>query len=55
MVEFDRNKNVKLVKFKDNSNKFSRSFSSDYKIVRRQDAPLVYEMNASIYIFTRIR
>tara|TARA_B110001450_G_C17610717_1_gene477163 strand:- start:434 stop:1177 length:744 start_codon:yes stop_codon:yes gene_type:complete len=53
MVEFDRNKNVKLVKNKDNSNKFSRSFSSDYSIVRRQDAPLVYEMNASIYIFTR--
>ena len=53
MVEFDRKKNVKLVKFKDNSNKFSRSFSSDYRIVRRQDAPLVYEMNASIYIFTR--
>ena len=27
--------------------------ASDFDIVRRQDAPKVYEMNASIYIFTR--
>ncbi len=52
MVEQYKNR-VKLVKYKKNSNKFSRSFTSDFDIVRRQDAPKVYEMNASIYIFTR--
>ena len=52
MVENYKNK-VRLVKFKKNSNKFSRSYTSDFNIVRRQDAPTVYEMNASIYIFKR--
>ena len=52
MVENVKGK-FKLVKEIRDSNKFSRSFSSNYKIVRRQDAPEVFEMNASIYIFKR--
>ena len=52
MVEKHKNV-VQLVKNIKNSNKFSRSFTSDFNITRRQDAPTVYEMNASIYIFTR--
>ena len=52
MVEKHKNV-VQLVKYKKNSNKFSRSFTSDFDIIRRQDAPTVYEMNASIYVFKR--
>ena len=52
MVERQKNQ-IKLVKYKKNSDKFSRSFTSDFDIVRRQDAPKVYEMNASIYVFSR--
>ena len=52
MVEKNKKK-IKLIKYKKNSNKFSRSFTSDFQIVRRQDAPEVFEMNASIYIFGR--
>ena len=52
MVEKRKNK-IKIVKFKKNSNKFSRSYATDYSISRRQDAPKVYEMNASIYIYKR--
>jgi len=44
---------IKLIKQIKDSNKFSRSFASDFEVVRRQDAPKVYEMNASIYIFSR--
>lgn len=47
------NRKIKLVKYKKNSNRFSRSYTSDYQIVRRQDAPKVFEMNASIYIYKR--
>ena len=46
-------KGVKIVKEKKDSNKFSRSFASDFSVIRRQDAPKVYEMNASIYIYKR--
>ena len=52
MVEKKKNK-IRIVKYKKNSNKFSRSFASDFRITRRQDAPKVYEMNASIYIYKR--
>ena len=52
MVEKHKNV-IQLVKYKKNSNKFSRSFASDFNIIRRQDAPTVYEMNASIYVFKR--
>ena len=44
------NSNSKKVK---SSYNFSRSYSSNYNLNRRQDAPKVYEMNASIYIFRR--
>ena len=52
MIEKKENK-IKIVKYKKNSNKFSRSYSTDFSISRRQDAPKVYEMNASIYIYNR--
>ncbi len=52
MVEKKKNQ-FKLIKYTKNSSKFSRSYTSDFDIVRRQDAPKVYEMNASIYIFSR--
>ena len=51
MVE--KNGVIKIVKKIRNSDKFSRSFSTKHSFVRRQDAPEVYEMNASIYIFSR--
>ena len=44
---------IKIVKKTKNSDKFSRTFSNKPNFLRRQDAPKVYEMNASIYIFTR--
>lgn len=53
MIEIQQKK-IRIVKFKKDSNKYSRSYSSDYGIVRRQDAPIVYEMNASIYIYKRM-
>ena len=50
----ERNKGyIKIVKKTKNSDKFSRTFSNKPNFLRRQDAPKVYEMNASIYIFTR--
>lgn len=52
MVEKQKDQ-IKLVKYMKNSDKFSRSFTSGFDIVRRQDAPKVYEMNASIYVFSR--
>ena len=52
MIEKKKNK-IKIVKYKKNLNKFSRSYSTDFSISRRQDAPKVYEMNASIYIYNR--
>jgi len=44
---------IKIIKKIKNSDRFSRTFSTKHSFVRRQDAPKVYEMNASIYIFTR--
>ena len=52
MVERDKGY-IKIVKKTKNSDKFSRTFSNKPNFMRRQDAPKVYEMNASIYIFTR--
>ena len=52
MVEKYKN-SIRIVKFKKETNKYSRSFSSDFNIIRRQDAPIVFEMNASIYIYKR--
>ena len=44
---------IRIVKKVKNSDTFSRSFSTKHNFTRRQDAPKVYEMNASIYIFSR--
>lgn len=38
----------------DNNNRAHLSKTLDKAIVRRQDAPLCYDMNASIYIWTRL-
>ena len=48
MVENVKGK-FKLVKEIRDSNKFSRSFSSNYKIVRRQDAPSIRDERFNIY------
>ena len=52
MVE-KKNGQIQIVKKVKSSYNFSRSYSSNYNLNRRQDAPKVYEMNASIYIFRR--
>ena len=53
LIWLKKNGVIKIVKKIRNSDKFSRSFSTKHSFVRRQDAPEVYEMNASIYIFSR--
>ena len=50
MVE-KKNGQIQIVKKVKSSYNFSRSYSSNYNLNRRQDAPKVYEMNASNLYF----